>query len=403
MITINVQPSTIRPAYNELIYIVDSDKKAEANFSYVADVYLNNVKVDRLKVPAHPTFGRGVFDVSETVKDYIVSNFEYDAQAIIPSSGSVFVLGVKFGEEYGLSTSGTVIYPELATATLRQVFNGVFDPLEIDDYTGALYSTLNTSSRFLTNKTVRHIYKNEKDFLYMINRTADELYSVRVTVQNEGNPFDDVYLVRNFYSFFTTFQDLKQVIIPSGFNLNDIPGGHVTAVVGTLPILKSTAISYQIECVNSTPSAISQMANFTVSNYCGKYDKTRLFFLNKLGGYDGFTFTKRSRFSSNIERETYKQNKGRLTSHTVWNSLVANREETIYATNIDDTIVLNSEYLSSGDVVWLEEMVTSPDVRMEIGTKCIPVNVINSQFERKGYDKLYSLKLEVKPSYKRRR
>jgi hypothetical protein len=406
-ITVITEPNGYRPAYNESVWIVNSNQRMQPNFSYIADVLINNVKVDRLKVPPHPTFGRGVFDVSETVRDYIVSNFDLDLTAITPSSGSVVIVDIQFGEEYGLSSTGTVVYPNLNQSTVRAFWNGVIDPMdEIDGVAGLDFRAEDSTKRFLTNRKNIRVYKNEKDFLYINQRIDDEVYYAKVTVQNEGNPFDEVFYVRNYYSFINplyTGANLRQVRVPSGFNLNDIPSGHVTPSIGSLPIIKSTTTSYQIQMVDVGFVAKSESMNFTVSDFCGKYSPQRMYFKNRLGGYDAFTFTKRKIESTSIVRERYKKNRGYLSDLTTWNNSLDNREMTDYVINLEDNIILNSDLLTSGDVVWIQDMVESTDVRMEIKDRAIPVSIENATYSRKGDDKIYSLRLEVKPTYKRYR
>jgi hypothetical protein len=72
MITqINYAPSYLQGTYNPIIWSVTSDETYQDNFSYVFDVYINNVFEIRLKVKPNPS-GAGMIDISQICQAYLI-------------------------------------------------------------------------------------------------------------------------------------------------------------------------------------------------------------------------------------------------------------------------------------------------------------------------------------------
>lgn len=406
-ITISSQPSGTIPAYNDMTYIVTSDKTGEANFKYVADIYMNGEVTyrHRLAVPPHPTLGVGVFNPARIAETFVSGNFDLDLTEVSQCADSIGTIALKFGEEYGLSSSGTTVYADIAISNTTPFFNGIFDWEEWVDFDNSLYRSEDSSSRFLTNKpNYSKFFTNEKEYLYAINRTSGDIYYFEVQTSQADNTLIGTYRILNNYQARTAVAD-RMVRCPVGWNLNDIDSSDITVVAGSLPIMTTSVVNVSVRCITFSGSARMETKYYVQDTSCERFTKYRFHFLNKLGGYDSYSFTKKSTFKSDIERKTFKANLGELTSATVWTNSKSQRAITQYATTIEDTVKVTSDWLSSGDVEWLEELVTSPDVYVERDGAAIPVNIITSSFDRQnGEDKkLFNLTLEFKYSYKRQR
>lgn len=71
MITqVTYRPTVRTPAYNPIIWSCLSNKISQADFKYVFDVYINDIKVNRIKQRPNPS-GYGMIDVSTLVQGYI--------------------------------------------------------------------------------------------------------------------------------------------------------------------------------------------------------------------------------------------------------------------------------------------------------------------------------------------
>lgn len=406
-ITINKQPDGHTPLYNDMIYIVQSDKTAQPNFKYVMDVYINGaaVKSFRETVPVHPTLGVGVFNPYRTIENYFSRNFDLSLTGVTQCPDSIGTIQCNFGEEYGLSSSGTTVYPNQAADSFA-TWNGIFDFENWCDYDEEYYRSGNSpKSAFLTNSPANKVVlTHEKEYLYAINRLSGDIYYFQVDTADSIPNSIGRYRIYNSYQAQATYAD-RMVRCPAGWNLNDIPSSDIIVDAGTLPIMTNSVAYYTIKCVRFDGTETIIEKTFTNDTNCDRFTKYRMHFLNKLGGYDSFTFTKKNKFVSDIKRENYKKNLGELTSTTAYNFDKSQRAITQYSTSIEDKITVKSDYLTSGDVVWLEELVTSPDVYVERNGAAIPIIITDSSFERhNGEDKkLFNLSVEFKYSYKRHR
>jgi hypothetical protein len=406
-ITINSQPTGTLPVYNDLIYVVASDKTAQANFKYIADYYINGsvTKSFRESKPGDPVYGVAVFNPARVIENYLSGNFDLDLTAVTRCTESILTLEVKFGEEYGLSSSGTTVYANLATSTTIPCYNGVFDwESWIDEkaLSFVTYRSQSSSSMFLSNSPAfKKVYTNEKEYVYAINRTSGDIYYFNVnTYDSAGAPLGS-YRIDNPYQARSLYYD-RMVRCPAGWNLNDI---SYTTLSGSAPILKSTVSYYEIYCTNYAGTITIGLKRYTPDTSCERFTKYRLHFLNKLGGYDSFSFTKKSKFNSDIKRENFKANLGVLASASTFTQSKSQRAVTQYATNINDKVSVTSDWITSGDVAWLEELVTSPDVYVEKNGSAIPIIITASSYDRQnGEDKkIFNLSIEFEYSYKRYR
>jgi hypothetical protein len=124
-ITVRQQPANLFPAYNDAVYIVTSTNVAQPNFKFVADIYVNSVKVDRMLIPPHPTELSGKVNVSPLLESRVSVDISADDNRILPNNNSNVLYEVKFGEAYG--SSGTVIYPNLTNISGKYLWNAVLD------------------------------------------------------------------------------------------------------------------------------------------------------------------------------------------------------------------------------------------------------------------------------------
>lgn len=120
MITgVNFRPKFYAPAYNPIIWSVSSSKATAVgviDFKYVFDVYIDGVKVNRIKQRPNPV-GVGMLDVSLIAQSYLnVGTFANEVGTLITKplkTGSEAICSVYLliGEEYATATTSLTIYP----------------------------------------------------------------------------------------------------------------------------------------------------------------------------------------------------------------------------------------------------------------------------------------------------
>jgi len=108
-ITILLEPQEMQPVYNEIITVLDSTKKTEANFQYIVDVNIDGVFSSRLKIPSNPS-GYGVVDLHKHIEPFIsydLDTTETDSFRRIPNSFKKY--DITLYEEYVINAVGATI------------------------------------------------------------------------------------------------------------------------------------------------------------------------------------------------------------------------------------------------------------------------------------------------------
>src|SRR4051812_33871473 len=106
-------PADYSSLHGDLIYTVsETDHTADPvtypNYKFVGDVYVGADLVARIKKVPDPVTGIGVFNISQIVRNYIMTVFAprpNHLRAQIMGDGEFFLkITMKFGEEYAYTT-----------------------------------------------------------------------------------------------------------------------------------------------------------------------------------------------------------------------------------------------------------------------------------------------------------
>lgn len=393
-ITVRQQPANLFPAYNDAVYIVTSSNVAQPNFKFVADIYVNSVKVDRMLIPPHPTELSGKVNVSPLLESRVSVDINLSDNRILPNNNSNVLYEVKFGEAYG--SSGTIVYPNLTTISGKYLWNAVLDYPTFCNYSSGDYI-----GNFLTEnpyvKSGMDLMVDDNAWLYWNNYNLDTSY-VKVMTYNSVGTLIGTFKIDNKY---TSSRFLR---IPTGcYNILDIPDSQF--ILGLQPILTGAESYYTVQTFTSSNVSISGIARYNIVDNCSRYEKRRLQFLNELGGYDTFNFTLVSKETMDIERSMFKKDLGSYGSSYSFVNSPNDRAYSQYHTRIKDKVSIQSDWVTENQLAWLEQLVTSPDVRLDDGTYLIPINITNTSFEKKKVvnEKLFNLQLEYTLSYDRYR
>ncbi len=410
MITILQAPNKFQPAYNPINYVVSSDKTAEDNFSFVADIYItgvSNPSYVRIKQAIDPVAGFGVFDIHRIVENFL----SHDIGTGVGwqrNTNSFAEYQVKFGEEFGLSTSGTTVYSNLTLGSVNYAYNAVFDFLGFQDYTQTPYVIAGSSStnKWLTNQpTTVNIGDSERAWLHAQTDTSGSIYYAEIKTYDSAGALIQTIKILNPYQAASSDQS-KFIRFGSGpDNLNDITIDSIEA--GAQPFITASVSYYTVQMTTFAGAATSELKTFTIIDQCSNYTKYRLHFLNKMGGFDSFTFNRVSRPLSTIERQSYKKNLGTLTPITgAFGYAKSDRQDTVFDTNIKDNITINSDWITETESAWLEELVTSPVVFLDDATHgLVAINITDTGYEtRKSVnDKVFNLVVNFQYTYNRKR
>jgi len=222
---------------------------------------------------------------------------------------------------------------------------------------GWLWAIGTTSSDIINLNIWVYATKTEYD-----NEEA-AITSISVSSKTAGNP--------------KTFRVPCTPVILNSLSINVIPDG-----------------TYAYKVVLRTASANLASMTFFLED-CTKYNKVRLHFLNRWGGFDAVNFNLVSKKNISIERHNYLKPVPLGYDKTF-------RGNINYANLITERQTLNSTYLSDAESIWLQELISSPQVFMENGNSFIAVNVVQDSYEIKKSvnDKNFNLSLEIEVANK---
>jgi hypothetical protein len=357
--TVYTFPANYSSVNGDLIYTVydahSTDSATYPNYKYIADVYVNSTFVTRIKRVQDVSTGLGVFNIAPILRSYLTAAFDPVSGLVSQElgAGEFFLsVDVKFGEEYGYTD-----YLEVVTQSGVKVFN---------TYNGRLIGSANilstkvdkiASGRPLTGQVM---LDSSYYFIPYFPITVDPV-SVTVTPTGGGA------------SYSTTFTPSAAFNLQS---LNVSPGALNALQAGTIT---ASTTSYTVEIGDQT---------VTIRVICeAMYETFPVHFFNKYGGWETKLFNKVSRRSIKVERKDY----GKLNYTVAADGTVAYKTEnnvyhenrSIYASQFEEKMLLNSDFITDDEYTWLKDLIVSPMIYLEESGYFFPVIIGESDYEMK--------------------
>jgi hypothetical protein len=399
-ITTIQEPQVFQTAYNDNVWVVDSINKSQTNFKYVADIIVDGNSFRQAIYP-HPTYNYGVFNIGRVIENYIVNTLIKD-DGFKENVGSIINYSIQFGEEYGLTSSGTTIYPNQLNKTDKYVWNGVFNQLEynVRDYTDYVASPSNVA-QYLTNSPTSGIIRDNEDawLSALCNSSGTIYYAKIITYDSGGNVLQTLRIANPYQS--VSSNNSKHIKFGCGTNnLNDINSSGI--ITGSQPIITASVVRYSVTFETFAGVSVTGTKWFTIDNTCTKNNTYRFHWLNKLGGWDSFTFIRGSRKNDSIERSSYKNNPNEFLTSTSYGASSKSFYNTDFEIKYKQNIRVLSDWINEATHVWLAELIKSPIVYLDDATYgLIAVNILNGNYEYKttAQDKLFNLEVEFKYSF----
>lgn len=384
-ITLHQRPDNYTPVYNELPFVVSSDQEGQTFFKYIVRLYnsLAFLPVNLLKEYAlepWPTDGGLVFDPGSVLKDYVsydVSDIAERNNGFKLSISSIVDYHVQFIEQYGtdqaLHASGIASGNVAINAALnfRKWVN-----LDIEDY----LIRSGSQHKFLTNspRTLR-IRPTESYCLGYMSDADDSGINVKpdnrvvIDTYNEAGTLIGTYTIDNTFSL---IDDERYINILCGpYDLN-----NATLTTGSQPVITDSVFSYTIRLQDAEENESSEQFTFTIDRNCTIYNKYRIYWLNRWGRFDAFTFkgysrenTTSERGDSDFSRRAQGVKSGNSYSHSP-------QRHSVYPfyTQYKEGMRLESDIISPDELAWLEELMTSPAVFWQELADSPPANPENN-------------------------
>ena len=418
-ITTIQNPDTYAPVYNPMWFVVSSNLTSQPNFEYICDVYITGVTFAggstylRLKCPADPTYGRGVFNIAPILERELTSDIGNTIYGFQQCTNSILQYTVQFGELYGLS-SGVTAYPNLNSAN-GLAFIGGLQAIEFKDYTVNNYvvagigtnRTVNLLSNAPSSGTIR---TSENQWIYMMSQTSGAIKYANILIYDANGLINAVRIINHQYHNTSTIAN-NMLRFPAGYNVDSISESdrvYRTSSNVDYPLLlgDSSVTKMEIYFTDTNYNKITASYWTFKSTPCTDHTVYRLHFKNKYGGFDSFSFIRASQKSSDIKRNKFEKVMGNFKSASSYTYNKTDRFETNIYTEYKHTIKLNSDWINQNQSVWLEELLTSPEIYHDDATHgLLPVNITDTKYIQRQHktDKLFNLSIDIQYTFNERR
>lgn len=338
--------------------------------------------------------GLQVGDVLILDKDNKNINPQYDGTCSV--SQVINTVQIRTDITYGIAqTSGnetgviTTLQRLTATSsTGKYTWNGTRQYLQGDtDFTGQ-FILASQSTDFLTNwqsSTYKSIQLDDYETVSMILRSAT-FSTMFVETYNSGGS------LLNTYGF--------TISNSNNYNRVDFGIGPANLINAGVSFTDVSTYRFYMKYFGLTSSVIRY---YKIDNQCSNYEKVRLCFLNRAGGFEYFNFTLDSKRTVNISRIEYEK-------VLAYNYTIGDRGKTILAQKAEPKMMINSNWITEKESYWLEELLTSPEVYVlgnsstlntaATGYK-LPIVITDNSYEVKTYlrNQVFNLQLNFKYAY----
>ena len=365
MIYIKQEPQQYQPVYNKITYIVDSDNKSECDFQYVADLYVNGSLVIRLTTQKDSVYGYGVFEIDQTLSKYVSYDLWPNLEGFTGNPNSICDYYLEFREEYDTSTycnGGTTVSAIMETSGIKYAWNGALQEREFLEYDENTFITDDSSARFLTNApNSLLIGVHDKFNLNYINKESFEVTAAEVkTYDINGNLLNTFRY--DVSGEFTAADETYKHIVSFGCGPNNL--NTLAPNSGSLPVIDNDTHTYTIQLKEST-NYVSEIKTFEIDRKCSVFVNKRFWFLNRLGGFDSYSYKLKSRRNIQIDRLEYYKNSYAITLSSpdyFYTRLLSERGKTLLSVRASENFNYNSDWMSENESIWMEELFTSPEV-----------------------------------------
>lgn len=379
-ITIIQDPQAVMPVYNNIVFTVNSTNKTQCSFRYICDIYVNGTYVTRIKLFPKGTNGYAEFKVNRVLEDFVSYDLHSNLYGLAVNDDSICSYVLKFGEEYDTSSDcnqETTVYPDLTVTSTFYAWNAALQYREWKDFDYTDYEMNASSKRFLTNAPSGHLIRfSDQATINFFNLTSSVIDYVRVITYDSNDSVLGSFAIDNPYSTVTVTSRrlLTLGVGPDNLNNTTLSSTYLTDIQ---PVITSSVAYYTVTLWNdaSPDLAVSETYRYDIDVRHSRFENKRFWWLNRLGGFDSYSFTLRNTKRVSANRQSYNKLIGSLDG-TEWTYDVGDRGKTVLGlTSIESGSAL-SNWLTEDESLWMEELFTSPEVYISDnnGDGCAPGN-----------------------------
>lgn len=371
-ITTLINPSGEISIQDDLWHIASSDNSGQTDFKFVFDVFVNGVQLVRTKVFPDPSNGKGYFNASNVVRNEITFDWFTPVSSTQPeyllsrpsTSGQIaHTYNIRVGEDYsGITTLN------MASGNVK-AYNWIPPAFKRRQQTISVFD-----GKYLTNRPKSARIRLGDKLMIPFKGTIGESYILRFRTYNAANAL--IAQTSTATSLTMTSSD--------NFLQLDIGSTALNASSGATPITSAVAY-YDVFFIDSSTETEAFRVYLTCDN---RYTPINLHFINAFGMFETAVFSKSSRLTMDIERKGYEQRDYSFGTSSVnyYDALNVYRESKInYGSKANLSYKLTMDYPTDAEYQWLSELITSPQVYMELDGSYYPVSIKETNYEFSKY------------------
>lgn len=376
MITIQQQPGLWAPVYNPMMFVLDSNNTAQANFKYLVQVYVSGTGlVHTQAIDADPAYSQGVFDAHRVLESYVSSNpTNKSSSGFQKASSSSLAYEIKFGEQYG-PASGVTNYPELSVTGTKYAFNGAYDVFDFLGFDNATFAVEDGGVSLTTRRNARNTYADllRDHSIHYVTNVSGSVYYAEVKTFDSSGTLIQTARIDNPYQACSSYDERRMMFYSGSRALN-----AASLTSGTQPLITSSVYSYTVNFrrFNGT-TPLTTFITYTRDQGCyqGRTPVT-LHWKTYKGDFASYDFSMINRYKTDTQKQYYQKNLGTL-SNNAYAYTETDAGKIAMDTRVQGRYELQSDWAHIDDSEFLMGLIESPEVYFDDGTNQLRVNVIS--------------------------
>jgi hypothetical protein len=370
-VTIIQEPDTYTPACNPIVWTFESDQTAQPNFSFYVELYIyGNLHSAHQVFPELGAVGK--FDASQILRA-IATTPVIDTQIVQDYGTAMQFVVIEIYEKYGTPPA----LAASATSAIRRVFNGSLKYIDFISWNSDLYDVKEINGALFTTSFPR----TEKAYARYQDNYFLGLFGKR-------------FVLGDVWTLYAELYDINGNSIDSG-SINIGYERYWELNVGPESLVSNTGILqanwdlchyYEVVVEFTDGSVINYTEYFRIyyDQECTRYTPMRLYWLNKFGVYDQYSFDLVSQSSANVTANNYQRQLGQWQAGGYYSFVQTSPQMQHYSKRAVEQMILNSDWIKQEVQHWLvEELYESPRVYLNVNGRFFPVMVTNPNYVKK--------------------
>lgn len=391
-ITIQSSPTSPTPAYNENWVVATSSNTAQPNFYYT--IVLTDVTAsftfDTIKIKPDPN-NRLKIDLKAYVQKYMQNYIPVNLYGWQKCTDATRKFRFNIGETYDVLSVPTYF---AGTNTDYITWNAGVDEQYMAPYSANYfcYDSSIPNEVYLTTLPSK-TYIDRSQYLYALcQANVNELTSIKVITYNSLGTVLGQYTIDRPSSGTGLYSDNYQCIDVGYKGMLGITAPFVTVVTGTYPIITPSVASYVIK--NGDNGNIIK----TITINCNpKFDVYTLHYLKSNGSYETLHCNLAATLTTTKTVNFYKKSGWSLVGGTTMTLDPSLNKERTQSVTIQDSLQLNSDWLTDAEFALHRDLFTSVDVRLDVGSSTTykGVKVTQTSYTTKVNKKMRNYQIDL--------